>query len=198
MRPGEVLGLRWADVDDVRSLLFVTGTMKQARRITPAGNGVVRQERNEPKTSASRRPITISAELKDALNRQKMLQSLMRMTAGDKWDESGYVITTTVGTPVCLSNLRKSYIRFLETKQVRYIRLHDIRHSVAVTALGLGVPLDQVSQVLGHTRIETTKNIYAPFVPKYTENFAHTLSAALPCASESVNFNIHERYPSIE
>ncbi len=198
MRPGEVLGLRWIDVDDLRSLLYVTGTLKQARRITPTGKGVVRQERNEPKTSASRRPISISAELRSALDRQKMLQAMMRVTAGESWDETGYVITSTVGTPTSLSNLRKTYIKFLATNGVRYIRLHDIRHSVAVTALGLGVPIEQVSQVLGHSRIETTKNIYAPFVPKYTENFSQILSAALPSASESTNFGVCEIYPSVE
>ena len=185
MRPGEVLGLRWQDIDDATSLLSVTGTLKQARRITPSGEGVVRIERNEPKTFASRRPITISPELSQALERQKMIESVARITAGQNWIESGYVITTLVGTPVSLSNLRKAYSKFLSTNGHRYIRLHDIRHSVATLSLGLGIPIEQVSQVLGHTRIETTKNIYAQHVPKFTENFALVLSASLPSAVES-------------
>ena len=186
MRPGEVLGLRWQDVDGAGSSLSVTGTLKQARRITPSGQGVVRMERNEPKTSASRRPITISPELSQALDRQKMYESLARITARQNWKESGYVITTQVGTPVSLSNLRKAYIKFLSAHTVRYIRLHDIRHSVATLSLGLGIPIEQVSQVLGHTRIETTKSIYAQHVPKFTENFALVLSASLPSAMESI------------
>ena len=186
MRPGEVLGLRWQDIDDATSLLSVTGTLKQARRITPGGQGVVRMERNEPKTLASRRPITISPELGQALDRQKMYESLARITAGQNWVESGYVITTLVGTPVSLSNLRKAYIKFLSANTFRYIRLHDIRHSVATLSLGLGIPIEQVSQVLGHTRIETTKSIYAQHVPKFTENFSLVLSASLPSAMESI------------
>ena len=186
MRPGEVLGLRWQDIDDASSLLSVTGTLKQARRITPGGQGVVRMERNEPKTLASRRPITISPELGQALDRQKMYESLARITAGQNWVESGYVITTLVGTPVSLSNLRKAYIKFLSANTFRYIRLHDIRHSVATLSLGLGIPIEQVSQVLGHTRIETTKSIYAQYVPKFTENFSSVLSASLPSAIESI------------
>ena len=185
MRPGEVLGLRWQDIDGASSSLSVTGTLKQARRITPSGEGVVRIERNEPKTFASRRPITISPELSQALERQKMIESVARITAGQNWIESGYVITTLVGTPVSLSNLRKAYSKFLSTNGHRYIRLHDIRHSVATLSLGLGIPIEQVSQVLGHTRIETTKNIYAQHVPKFTENFALVLSASLPSAVES-------------
>ena len=186
MRPGEVLGLRWQDIDDATSLLSVTGTLKQARRITPGGQGVVLIERNEPKTLASRRPITISPELGQALDRQKMYESLARITAGQNWVESGYVITTLVGTPVSLSNLRKAYIKFLSANTFRYIRLHDIRHSVATLSLGLGIPIEQVSQVLGHTRIETTKSIYAQYVPKFTENFSSVLSASLPSAMESI------------
>ena len=186
MRPGEVLGLRWQDIDDATSLLSVTGTLKQARRITPGGQGVVRMERNEPKTLASRRPITISPELGQALDRQKMYESLARITAGQNWVESGYVITTLVGTQVSLSNLRKAYIKFLSANTFRYIRLHDIRHSVATLSLGLGIPIEQVSQVLGHTRIETTKSIYAQYVPKFTENFSSVLSASLTSAMESI------------
>lgn len=199
MRPGEVLGLRWQDIDESSSSLSVTGTLKQARRITPSGQGVVRMERNEPKTSASRRPITLSPELTQALDRQKMYESLARMTAAENWIESGYVITTTVGTSVSLTNLRKAYIKFLSVNGVRYIRLHDIRHSVATLSLGLGIPIEQVSQVLGHTRIETTKSIYAQHVPKFTENFAFVLSASLPSAMESfgVMQNIEPATPVI-
>ena len=196
MRPGEVLGLRWQDIDDATSLLSVTGTLKQARRITPGGQGVVRMERNEPKTLASRRPITISPELGQALDRQKMYESLARITAEENWEESGYVITTLVGTPVSLSNLRKAYIKFLSVNGVRYIRLHDIRHSVATLSLGLGIPIEQVSQVLGHTRIETTKNIYAQHVPKFTENFALVLSASLPSARKSFEVFENPRIPT--
>lgn len=185
MRPGEVLGLRWQDIDSAGSSLSVTGTLKQARKITPSGQGVVRTVRNEPKTVASRRPITISPELSAALDRQKMYESLARITAGKNWVGSDYVITTLVGTPVSLTNLRKIYIKFLSVNEVRYIRLHDIRHSVASLSLGLGIPIEQVSQVLGHTRIETTKSIYAQHVPKFTENFALVLSASLPSAMES-------------
>lgn len=187
MRPGEVLGLRWQDVDIANSQLVVSGTLKQARRITPSGQGIVRIERNEPKTNSSKRPITISTELVQALERQRMYESLARITSQKNWVESDYVITTQVGTPVSLSNLRKAYIKFLSGHGIRYIRLHDIRHSVATLSLNLGVPIEQVSQVLGHTRIETTKNIYAQHVPRFTENFAQVLSASLPSATESLS-----------
>jgi integrase len=180
MRPGEVFGLRWEDYDQRKSILKVTGTLKQSRRITPSGEGVVRLQRNEPKTASSRRSISISEALGAALVRQEMRQSVARMSAGGKWQESGYVITTSIGTPVASTNLRRIYLAYLEEIGVRYIRFHDIRHSVATMALNQGVPMEQVSEVMGHSRIETTKGIYAPFVQRSSENFALIIGSALP------------------
>jgi integrase len=104
------------------------------------------------------------------------------MTAGERWEETDYVITTSIGTPVASTNLRRNFEKFLKANGVRYIRLHDIRHSVIVLALQLGIPIEQVSQVAGHTRIETTKGIYAPYVPRYTTNFATVVSSVFPSA----------------
>jgi integrase len=190
MRPGEALGLRWEDVDSDKTQLWITGTLKQERRITSSGVGVVRTIRNPPKTAHSRRALTISPVLRDALVRHEMSQSVARLQADQKWIESGYVVTTSVGTPVSLSNLRRRYGKYLSSIDMRYIRLHDIRHSVAKQALEQRVPIEQVSQALGHTRIDTTKQIYAKHVPFYTENFISVLGASL-----APSFNEHERIP---
>ncbi|MDO8307000.1 MAG: tyrosine-type recombinase/integrase [Actinomycetota bacterium] len=183
LRPGEAVGLRWQDVDLFDKRLVVSGTLKEVRAILPSGHGVVRQVRNEPKTSASRRTLTISNALMAAFDRQQMRQSVQRMSAGDDWVESGYVFTTSHGTPYSLSNLRRRYKRFLAAAGLRYIRLHDIRHTVAVMALDGGrVPIEQASQAFGHTRIDTTKQIYAGVVPRYNDEFIEGLSAVLPPA----------------
>jgi integrase len=180
MRPGEVFGLRWEDYDREKKILKVTGTLKQARLTTPDGSGVVRLLRNEPKTTSSRRSISVTDALGAALGRQEMYQSVARMSAEDHWKESGYVITTSIGSPVASTNLRRKYVKYLSKIETPYIRFHDIRHSVATMALNEGVPMEQVSEVLGHSRIETTKAIYAPFVQRSSENFALLVGSALP------------------
>jgi len=183
MRPGEALGLRWEDVDTPSQRLSVTGTLKEARLLTPSGEGVVRLIRNEPKTAASRRILPISEALAESLERQHMRQSLQRMLSGDKWEETGYVLTTSVGTPYSLSNLRKKFQRLLKRIEVRYIRLHDLRHTVARLALdSANVRIEQASQALGHTRIDTTKQIYAGYVPRFNEEFIAGMSGILPAA----------------
>jgi integrase len=181
MRPGEALGLRWEDVDLANKRLSITGTLKEARLLTPSGVGVVQQIRNEPKTTASRRKLPIDEALAESLSRQLMRQSLHRMISGDKWKETGYVLTTSVGTPYSLSNLRKKFHRLLEQIGVRYIRLHDLRHTVARLSLDIGnIPIEQTSQALGHTRIDTTKQIYAGYVPRFNEEFIAGMSRILP------------------
>lgn len=183
MRPGEALGLRWEDVDTASQRLSITGTLKEARLLTPSGAGVVQLVRNEPKTAASRRILPISEALAESLERQQMRQSLQRMLSGDEWKQTGYVLTTSVGTPYSLSNLRKKFQRLLKRIEVRYIRLHDLRHTVARLALDSGnVRIEQASQALGHTRIDTTKQIYAGYVPRFNEEFIAGMSGILPAA----------------
>ena len=183
MRPGEAHGLRWQDIDMDKKELRITGTLKEARFITPSGAGIVRLVRNEPKTPSSRRTLPISEALLAALERQQMRQSLQQLLKGANWVESGYVLTTEEGAPRYPSNVRLRYESYLEKIGVRYIRPHDLRHTVARLALDSGnVRIEQASQALGHTRIDTTKQIYAGFVPRYNDEFVAGMSGILPGA----------------
>ena len=182
LRPGEAMGMRWEDIDIDSGALIVSGTLKDARALMPNGEGVVRQVRNEPKNASSKRTIPISDALLASLDRQHMRQAVQRMAATD-WTDTGYVFTTSVGTPHWSSNLRRKYKRFLASIGIRYIRLHDLRHTVARIALDTGnVPIEHASQALGHTRIDTTKQIYAGYVPRYTDEFIDGISGVLPAA----------------
>lgn len=185
LRPGEALGLRWQDIDEVQQTISITGTLKEARAILPDGRGIVRQHRNQPKTKHSARTIAMDDALIAALQRQRLVQIAQRAEAGDRWVtdvDADYVITNAVGRGTSISNLRKRYMAFLASIGVRYIRMHDLRHTVAKLALEADIPIEHVSQTIGHTRIDTTKQIYAGFVPRYTANFVHVMGNLLPPA----------------
>jgi integrase len=184
MRPGEALGLRWEDVDFEHRMIQIGGTLKDARLLMPDGQAVVRKIRNDPKTKESFRKLPVTDALTESLVRQQMRQNVCEMTSGNRWVGSEYVVTTTVGTPYSLSNLRKKYETFLKNIGVRYIRLHDLRHTVAKVSLNEGkIPIEQTSQALGHSRIDTTKRIYARSVPRYNDEFIEAMSNILPAAS---------------
>jgi integrase len=174
-RPGELLGLRWADVDLDLDQIHVTGTLKQARLLLPDGSGTVRLQRNEPKTRASARTLPLTPLARAALTRHREHQRFREVIAQDTWQDTGYVFTTQHGTPYNSSNFRRIFQRALTAAGIRPVRLHSLRHSVARLGLEAGGNIEEISQALGHTRIDTTKQIYAGFIPHLNDQFATRL-----------------------
>lgn len=164
LRHSEILGITWAALDFEKNQLKISQTLKDERRLDDNGNGVVRQRMQTPKTSASKRTLKITDHLRDSITRHQMFQSVLKAKAQGKWKETGLIFTTSIGTPRNQSNNLKRYIDFLAKAGVRYVRVHDMRHTFAVLALEAGAPLEAVSQSLGHADIGITKKIYAPNV----------------------------------
>lgn len=91
------------------------------------------------------------------------------MVAGENWQESGMVITSSIGTGVYQANNRDYFYRFLLKHGIRQIRVHDMRHSFGTIALEGEAPIEAVSQAMGHSDIGITKKIYAPNVQGLSE-----------------------------
>ena len=92
-------------------------------------------------------------------------QQLQKMVAGNAWQETGYVFTNDIGGPLNPNGVSKRFSKLLTRMGYRHIRFHDLRHTTAVLLLIAETPLEQVSQLLGHSSIAITKDIYAPYVP---------------------------------
>lgn len=88
----------------------------------------------------------------------------MREAAGDRWEETGYVFTTRSGRPIEPRNLYRSLIRVAGTAGLRVIRLHDARHGCATLLTAAGGAPRVVMEILGHSQIAVTMNIYAHVV----------------------------------
>lgn len=82
------------------------------------------------------------------------------------------------GSWVHPTNYSKRFQDFLRSQSVRRIRIHDIRHTAAMIGLESGVRIEAVSQALGHTRIDVTKSIYAPYVQALADEFTSGLATA--------------------
>ena len=106
------------------------------------------------------------------------------------------MFATHTGNPIGPSRLSKIFRDFLKEKGFRHIRFHDLRHSTAHLSLEAGVRIETLSQILGHSRIDTTKSIYAPFVEAINSEFTERLDdfiggTAIPhLASEEVDFDV--------
>jgi integrase len=169
VRHGEALGLSWSSVDLENRTITIKQTLKDERRLLPSGDGQVRSRLQEVKTKSSNRVLRMPDPVFDSFSRHQMQQSTMKMLAGPAWRESGMVFTSSIGSPINMANNLKRYKRFLAQNSIRYIRVHDIRHTYASLALENSVPLEAISQSLGHADIGITKKIYAPNVKGLNE-----------------------------
>ena len=186
MRRGEILGLKWSDIDFDARRLQINRTLKEQRTSTRTGTGVTELVTDDPKTRSSARKLPIVPTVIEALERQMMRQSIARMQNPNHWKEQDWVFTTKTGTPIYPSNMSYRYKQFIKKYKLRHIRIHDLRHTSAVLALTSGMPLEAVSQGLGHSRLDITKDVYAPHVPKLNEDFGFGLAAYIQ-SQKSVN-----------
>jgi integrase len=151
MRQGEMLGLRWQDVDLDGGTLRVRHQMQRV-------NGKLQLV--EPKTKKSRRTVALPAIVVAALRAHRERQTFEKRWAGTRWQERGLVFTTTIGTPLDNSNVVHGFQKLLAAHGMRKQRFHDLRHCAASLLLAQGAGLRTVMDVLGHSTITLTANTY--------------------------------------
>jgi integrase len=157
MRRGEVLGLRWRDVDFDDRSLSVTQT------ITTVKNQIVG---GEPKTPTSRRNIALDAHTIAGLIEHRRRQAEQRQEAGAAWAVGhDLAFPDETGRPLHPDRLRTAFERVVRRSDLPAIRFHDLRHSYATLALKAGVHPKVVSERLGHATIAITLDLYAHVTP---------------------------------
>jgi integrase len=157
LRRGEALALRWDDVD------LDAGTLAVRRNRTAAmvdGTRAVYDD-EQPKTSASRRTVTLDAATVAVLRKHRVRQLEDRVAASSAWvDEVGRVFTREDGAGLDPDAVSARFRELCAAAEVRAIRLHDVRHAHATLLLAAGAPVEVVSKRLGHSRISTTMDLY--------------------------------------
>ncbi|MCX5391290.1 site-specific integrase [Streptomyces sp. NBC_00094] len=154
LRRGELVGLRWADVDLDHRVLYV-------RQQTQRRRGVLYDD--DPK-GRRRRAVPLPAMCIAPLRWHRMRQNDQRVKAGEEWKGSDYVFTTRTGSPVEPRNVYRSFTRVAASAGLRVIRLHDARHGCATILTAAGVPPRVVMEILGHSQISITMDVYTHVV----------------------------------
>jgi hypothetical protein len=150
----ELLGLRWEDVNLEQGLLHV----RQA--LAPDGKSF-----SQPKSAKGRRRIRLTPEAVDALKRHKVAQNEERLRQGSLWRDHGLVFCSSVGTPMNPENfIKRSYKPLLKRAELPQIPFHCLRHTFATLMMPNGHP-KIVQEMLGHTRISTTLDVYSHVSP---------------------------------
>ncbi|MGA1996873.1 MAG: site-specific integrase, partial [Bryobacteraceae bacterium] len=186
LRKGEALALQWPAIDLERGTLAVRLALQ---RIKMPGEKKGRLILKEPKRS-SRRTINLPQVCLSALLEHRARQEQERILAGTRWKEGGFVFTTGIGTPLEPRNLERAFSEILAIAKLRHVRIHDLRHTAATLLLVQGVHPRVVMELLGHSQIAVTMNIYSHVVPALRKEAADQMDAALkPVANRVANIS---------
>jgi integrase len=157
MRLGELLALRWDDVDLEKQVLQVRSTVDYV-----PGRGRVE---SEPKTEAGKRRIVLPQMTVEALKQQRAHQLEARLGAGTTWQERGLVFANRNGGYFSRARLYANFKKLLKEAGLPDMHFHDLRHSAATILLSMGAPAKVVQEILGHANFGTTMNIYGHVLP---------------------------------
>lgn len=174
LRRGELLGLRWEDVDIERRTLAVRQALQ---RLT--GQGITFRV---PKTRSSQRSVALSPETVRTLRAHRQHQLEERLLLGPGYQDHGLVFTTPLGIPLDPANLRRAWEGIVKTAGTIDVRFHDLRHAHATLLLLQGTHPKVVSERLGHSSVRITLDTYSHVLPglqaEAAANLDHVLHAA--------------------
>lgn len=167
MRRGEILALRWQDVDLDAGTISVCRSLEQ----TKAGLSF-----KEPKTARSRRVVVLPTFAVEALRRHRVQQVEHRLQFGPAYQDHGLVCALDHGAPAAY-RLSSDWPALLEKAGLPHVRFHDLRHSHATMLLAQGVHPKIVSERLGHSAIGITLDTYSHVLPAMQQEAAAKLDS---------------------
>ncbi|WP_258539479.1 site-specific integrase [Streptomyces ipomoeae] len=152
LRPAEVCGLRWEDVDLDNATITIANTR------TMMGNRYVVEK--DTKSLAGERELPLPAPVLAALKSYKTLQAKEKLALGEAYAESGYVLVHETGAAFTIKQLRRRAYRLMVILCLRRVRLYDARSSCLTYLANNGVPDHILARWAGHTNVKTTKKWY--------------------------------------
>ncbi len=158
LRRGELLALKWQNVDLKQGTVAVKETLAWI-----AKKGFVFQP---PKTEKSRRTVPLPDDVLAELKRHKVRQAEERLMLGELYQDNGLVFATELGTPIIPRNFERKYKALLKKAGLTGVKLHSLRHTYATRLLEAGENLKVVQELLGHSRISVTADIYSHVSPE--------------------------------
>lgn len=167
LRRGEIVGLRWRDLDLERGRLMLA---VQARR--QDGHIAIDQPL---KTRQSRRTLVLPPFTTRALAAQRDRQRIERGSAGATWQDRGLVLTTDTGGPIDFGRIERRWRQARATLEVPEMHFHDLRHSAASLLGEMGVHPRTIAAILGHAGLTMTGH------------YVHASEASLEAAAEALN-----------
>lgn len=166
LRQGELLGLKWTDINMDTCELKVERSLKQVNIIAADGSKEYKTIIQTPKSKTSIRTVPIPSALIPIIKEHVKIKTSEKLKAGSSYINSDYIFTTELGKTIDARNLTKCYKRILNKAGITYKKFHSLRHTYATKLFESNVPLKTVQILLGHSDISMTANIYTHVMPK--------------------------------
>lgn len=170
MRSGECLALRWQDIDLENRTIHIENTL------TDVGG---KHWLQPPKTATSNRYIGLSDVLANIFIEQKKYNDEKQQKLGDLYQYPEMVFTTESGNYIDRSRLNTQFRKFVQGTDFDFITLHSLRHCNATLLINNGIDLKIVSELLGHSDVSTTANVYADVLKSAKAKVADLVSLKL-------------------
>jgi integrase len=170
MRRGEVLGLRWSDID------FDHNRVSVCRSLVSVNYQI---SISDPKTPRSRRAIAIDETTAQVLRAHKVKQAEDRLASEGDYQDQDLVFAGDDGAPIHPDSFTNAFDALVKKSGLPRIRLHDLRHTHATLALQAGIHPKVVSERLGHASVSITLDTYSHAVPSLQEQAAETVANLL-------------------
>jgi integrase len=179
LRRGEALGLHWSALEWETATLKVTHGVKRAQVRIAGSERRTRLIVGELKTPRSRRTLFLTPQIVELLRRHRVRQAEDRIAVGEAWQDYGLIFPSEVGTPLDPDNVSHVFSRICRRAGLGHWHLHELRHSGASLMLAQGTDLYVVSEVLGHSSVAITKDVYGHLVEGQKRAAAQLMSSAL-------------------
>ena len=168
LRRGELLALRWSDID------FKTKTLSVRNNMVRGENGFIIKA---PKSESGIRDISFGEDTLEILREAKKQYFDDMCSYGAGFQNLNFVIRQADGSPLKPDSMTQKWERFVQDNRLPHIRLHDLRHSNATALISAGVNPRVVQQRLGHADVNITLNTYTHVLPEMDIEAAQILDS---------------------
>lgn len=175
LRLGELLALKWDNIDLTEGVLKVRSSMTRVKTFENDSkiSQIIFQE---PKTKNSKRSIPLPESIIEDLKEHKRVQYNEKNLMGEAYFDNNLVFCTQLGAPIEPRNMARKFYSLLESAGVSKISFHALRHTFATRALEAGIHPKVVSEMLGHANISITLDLYSHVLPDLKKEAATKLN----------------------
>lgn len=177
VRLGELLGLKWSDLDYNAKTIRISRQVNRLKDYSPDAKAKTRLGiQEDTKTKSSNRTISLPDALLELLKRHQERQSMGKQKWGESYYDFDMIFAREDGYYIDPATFRNHYLKKLKEAGLQHCSFHALRHTFATRALEVGVAIKVVSQILGHASVQITMDTYSHVLPELQKESMHKIA----------------------